>query len=283
MSDIEVLPSILTDDWRSTESGPGVSLWWLGQAGFLLRSGTLRLAIDPYLSDSLARKYAGAAFPHQRIMAPPVAASDLGDLDVVLCTHRHGDHMDPDTLRDIRDASTRCRFVVPAAEHRRALDIGLPEWRVLGIDAGQRLALDGGVSVSAIPAAHEDLSRDAQGQHHFLGYMLSIGSRVIYHSGDCVPYAGLVQQVKPHRPDLALLPINGRDAARQGNGVPGNFTLAEALELAAQAEIPAVIAHHFGMFDFNTVDISDVSAELSRLRPRPHVMLAETGSRFVLR
>jgi len=35
MSDIEVLPSILTDDWRSTESGPGVSLWWLGQAGFI--------------------------------------------------------------------------------------------------------------------------------------------------------------------------------------------------------------------------------------------------------
>jgi hypothetical protein len=65
--------------------------------------------------------------------------------------------------------------------------------------------------------------------------------------------------------------------------VPGNFTLAEALELAAQAEIPAVIAHHFGMFDFNTVDISDASAEISRLRPRLRVMLAETGSRFVLR
>jgi L-ascorbate metabolism protein UlaG (beta-lactamase superfamily) len=56
-----------------------------------------------------------------------------------------------------------------------------------------------------------------------------------------------------HAITLALLPVNGRDLHRAGNGVPGNFTLAEALALCEAAGIPTMIAHHWGMFDFNTV------------------------------
>lgn len=56
------------DRWPSTDllaelaahdDGDAVSVWWLGQAGFCLRWRGLRIAVDPYLSDSLARKYAG--------------------------------------------------------------------------------------------------------------------------------------------------------------------------------------------------------------------------------
>lgn len=47
--------------------------------------------------------------------------------------------------------------------------------------------------------------------------------------------------------------MNGRDAERSGNGVPGTFTLDEAITLCHDAGVPAMIAHHYGLFEFNTV------------------------------
>ena len=44
---------------------PGeVQLFWLGQAGFVIESHHQRWLIDPYLSDSLARKYRGKKYDH---------------------------------------------------------------------------------------------------------------------------------------------------------------------------------------------------------------------------
>ncbi len=48
--------------------GDGVALWWLGQAGFLLRYKNTTIIIDAYLSDALALKYKGQDYPHQRMI-----------------------------------------------------------------------------------------------------------------------------------------------------------------------------------------------------------------------
>jgi hypothetical protein len=45
-------------------SSMGITLYWLGQAGFVIQAGGRRLVIDPYLSDTLAEKYEGTATPH---------------------------------------------------------------------------------------------------------------------------------------------------------------------------------------------------------------------------
>jgi L-ascorbate metabolism protein UlaG (beta-lactamase superfamily) len=55
----------------------GLKLFWLGQAGFLVVAGDLRIVIDPYLSDSLSQKYAGQKFPHQRMMQSPIDVDEL--------------------------------------------------------------------------------------------------------------------------------------------------------------------------------------------------------------
>ena len=67
---------------------PGVTFYWLGQAGFVIDAGPHRLLIDPYLSDTLAAKYAGTAYPHERMMAAPISPGELGHVDLVLVTHQ---------------------------------------------------------------------------------------------------------------------------------------------------------------------------------------------------
>jgi L-ascorbate metabolism protein UlaG (beta-lactamase superfamily) len=56
--------------------------------------------------------------------------------------------------------------------------------------------------------------------------------------------------------DVALLPVNGRDELRTSRGVLGNFSFEESVGLCKSLGISKMICHHFGMFDFNTVDIN---------------------------
>lgn len=230
-------------------------LHWLGQAGFLLRLPDGRVVlIDPYLSDFLAHKYRGKLFPHIRLMPAPIAPDDLPRVDLVLCTHRHSDHMDPWTLLPIAARHPECRFVVPAPDVGRALEIGLPVDRLIAARTGAPFEPIPGVAVAVLPSAHETLALDEFGQPSCVGYVVATGGVSLYHSGDCVPYPTLPEIVTAHAPDLALLPVNGRDAYRTGNGVPGNFSWDEAVELCERARIRFLMPHHFGMFAFNSVE-----------------------------
>ena len=105
-------------------------------------------------------------------------------------------------------------------------------------------------SFHAIPSAHETLELDENGDHRFIGLIIEIGNWTIYHSGDCIPYDGLVDRLRGSKIDLALLPINGRDP---GRGVAGNFTAEEAAQLGKQIHADLVVPCHYEMFEFNTV------------------------------
>lgn len=248
-------------------------LFWLGQAGFWIETGGMRVLIDPYLSDSLARKYAGQVNDHRRMMPPPILPEDLPRPDVVLITHAHTDHMDPDTLGPLAARYPDLPFVVPEAR----LDVARARIgtsaRLIAADAGQRIAFAPDLTVHALPAAHEAVERDGAGRHVFLGYCLIAGDLRLYHSGDCIPFEGLEAAVWALRPEIMLLPVNGRDAGRLAAGIPGNFTLEEAVKLSCAVGASWLVPHHFGMFSFNTCEtsvidqIAGVEREVAILRP----------------
>lgn len=248
-------------DWLGRPND-GVALAWLGQAGFVLRIGASVILIDPYLSDSLAVKYRGTRFPHVRMMQAPIDPDLFPRVDLVVCTHRHGDHMDPGTLPVLAADHPECLFVVPAAEQDHAEALRLPKARLVFADAGRALRplAEVDLVLHPVPAAHEQLEQDAQGHHRFLGYGIEADGVRLYHSGDCIPYPGLIETVRALAPEIALLPVNGRDTERAAARIPGNFTLNEAIALCVEAKIPTLIPHHFGLFAFNTASIPNIDA-----------------------
>lgn len=255
-----------------------VSATWLGQAGFLIRFEDQAILIDAYLSDSLAKKYQGKLFPHTRLLPAPLTFEHLPVISAYLMTHGHTDHMDPETIAGVSKLM-RTKYVFPKHELNKALERGVPGDQAEPVNAGDESQFNR-FSIIAVPAAHEEIQVDEYGYYHALGYVIKLPNLTIYHSGDCVPFTGQSEMLSKFQIDFALLPINGRDKHRLKNGVPGNFHAHEALELCEKAKIPNLIPHHFGLFEFNTVNPMDYTAlfESSKV----NVMIPEHGQTLEL-
>ncbi|WP_455383129.1 MBL fold metallo-hydrolase [Salinispira pacifica] len=271
---------------KRQELPPGeLRIAWLGQAGFLLEGAGLRIVIDPYLSDSLAEKYRGTEFPHLRMAPPPIAPAELADLDLVLSTHAHTDHLDPGTLPVLQERNPKCRFVVARAVRDKAVERGLDAARLIEVNAGDTLDPGGGVRIHVLPSAHEKLTQDDSGNHLFLGYLFDFGGVTLYHSGDCVPFEGQAELLRNLDARVLLLPVNGRDEYRSSHGIPGNFLLAEAIDLYISTGADYLIGHHFGLFDFNTIDPGDARHRIRSSHPGrgDRLLIAEEGLSYRFR
>ncbi|MGC8642122.1 MAG: MBL fold metallo-hydrolase [Isosphaeraceae bacterium] len=253
-----------------------LATWWLGQSGFLIRSRDGLLAIDPYLSEHLTRKYANTARPHVRMTRAPLRGSDLKTVDLILSTHKHSDHLDPETSAELLSASSRAILVLPESLLGHAAALGLPTDRCLGVDAGT-VVNRAGFRVRAVPSAHEAIDRDDAGRCLYLGYVIETEGLRLYHSGDSLAYDGLADELGPEPFDVLFLPINGRDPAR---GVPGNMTAAEAVDLAVRVRPRFVVPHHYDMFTFNTVPVETFEAEARRLPAGVEPRVLRCGERW---
>ena len=270
----------LLEEIRATRPGPGsISVWWLGQSGFLVKSADATILIDPYLSEHLSAKYAGTARPYERMTRAPFRGADLSGIDLLLASHKHSDHLDPGSVPDLMHMSVRAMLLLPASIVPHAESLGLAASRMLGMVAGQTVRA-AGVSIRAIPSAHEGLDIDSSGRHLYLGFVIEIGGIRLYHSGDCVVYDGLAEWIGAERVDVMFLPINGRDPSR---GVAGNMNSREAVELANRVRPRFVVPHHYDMFTFNTVPVGEFLDAAGGLEPGVSPRVLQCGERWEVR
>ena len=241
--------ALLADIRAADQRDGGFRLWWLGQSGFLLQWHGIHVLLDPYLSDSLTRKYSTTDKPHVRMTELVVDPAELSFVDIATASHNHTDHLDAETLGPILKRKPSLTLVIPQANRafvadRLKIDPAMP----VGLDDGSTVELSG-IQFSGVASAHETVERDEQGRVKFLGYVLQFGDWSLYHSGDTLRYDGMAEKLRPFAVDVALLPINGRAPER---GVAGNLSGPEAAQLAHDIGAKLAIPCHFEMFEFNT-------------------------------
>ncbi len=251
----------LLNDILSSDPGDGFCLWWLGQSGFLLRWEGKHLLFDPYLSDSLTRKYQHTDKPHVRMSERVIAPEKLSFVDIVTSSHNHTDHLDAETLIPLLQANPDIRLIIPEANRafvaeRTGCPVGFPE----GLNDGL-VFRHLGFEVHGVPAAHNEPERNGKGECIYMGFVVRFGGFTVYHSGDTLLYEGIEELLRGFDPDVALLPVNGNKPERR---VAGNLNAAEAAKLAKSIGARLVLPHHYHMFEFNTADPGEFARECER-------------------
>jgi L-ascorbate 6-phosphate lactonase len=251
-----------------------VALWWLGQSSIIAKAAGRVLRFDLYLTD-----HGAAAAGVRRAYAPLIRPEELDMMDVVLCTHEHLDHLDPQTLTGIAKASPVAQFVAPRCCVGMVRAAGVDEGRIHPSWAGRPMVVRD-VEIVPIRAAHETFDLVDQG-HRWQGYAVTMGGIILCHTGDTVMYDGLGEELRRHRVDVLLAPINGRDYYRNGAGIIGNLNYREAAELAVEARVQLVIPLHYDLFEPNVEQPGHfVDYLYDRFPAQPSKVMAR-GERFL--
>ncbi len=257
------------------EGGRGFALWWLGQSGYLLQWNGKRVLLDPYLSDSLSKKYLTTDKPHTRISELVVKPELLKNISIVTSSHNHTDHLDAETLIPVLKNNPGIQFIIPEANRIFVADrIKCKNDFPIGLNDGQSVTIDG-FTFHGIPAKHNEIDRDEKGNCKYMGYVIEFGEYKIYHSGDTLWFDGMVELLKPFQVDVALLPINGNKPERK---VAGNLDCKEAAELGKAINAKIVIPCHYDLFEFNTADVNEFVREAEKIN-QPYKVL-KGGERF---
>lgn len=265
----------LTDVAAARDHDSRFHLWWLGQSGFLLQWRGKHLLFDPYLSDSLTRKYENTDKPHVRLTERVVAPERLDFIDVATSSHNHTDHLDADTLGALLRVNPNIELVIPEANREFVVDrLKITAEQPRGLDAGQFTVIEP-FKIHAVPAAHEKIEKDPSGRHRFLGYVVEFDGVFVYHSGDTILYDGMIEWLRRWPIDVALLPINGRSPERR---VDGNLWGREAAQLAKDVGARLVIPCHYEMFEFNTATPAEFVEAATRIN-QPYRLL-RVGERW---
>jgi L-ascorbate metabolism protein UlaG (beta-lactamase superfamily) len=252
--DIELLSEI--DSFLTDEKH--FYLWWLGQSGFLLQWKGKRVLIDPYLSDSLTKKYADTDKPHTRMSERVIDPELLKNISIITSSHNHTDHLDAETIIPVLKNNPGITFLIPEANRdfvagRLKCETGFP----VGLTDGKSVTI-GDFTFYGIPAKHNEIERDENGNCKYMGYVIAFDGHHIYHSGDTLWFDEMADLLKPFSIDVALLPINGNAPGRK---VAGNLDCHEAAKLGKAIGARWVIPCHYDMFTFNTADVKEFVKE----------------------
>lgn len=265
-------------DFKEADKVTGaIHIWWMGQSGFLVKWDGYGILIDPYLSDSVSRRYEGTDTPRTRISERVVDPLSLEGIHYVVCTSTAPDRLDPETILPLRAANPALKLVVPAGEVATADAIlGAAAPPIIPVNAGT-YAKSGPFDFHGINAANPKIRRDELGNSKELGYVIMFGSFALFHGGETVWHTNLVKEVRRWSVNLAFLPINGTDHPDRPRSSLNGF---EAAALSKAISASLVIPCHYDLFEEGNTDTGEFSVCSERLGQR--YRLLKLGQRMTM-
>lgn len=198
----------------------------LGQAGVLLERGGVQIMVDPYLSDSV-----GKINPENYRRIPADERYFEITPDVMIFTHSHLDHYDPETApRFLEKRDKRMTVLAPTSVWNDARSHGHHNYVLF--DRHTQWSCHG-LRFTAVKAAHSD--------PHAIGVVIEdeVEDKTCYITGDTL-YSSDIFADLPEKIDVVFLPING---------VGNNMNVRDAERFAVRTGAKHAVPLHFGLFD----------------------------------
>ena len=238
-----VLPSVKTDLHALDEKKDIVV--WLGHSSYYVQLAGKRILIDPVLSS-----YASPFFLFNRAFAGTTLyrPSDIPDIDYLLITHDHWDHLDYDTVKALK---LRVKKVVTGLGVGSHMEYwGYPESAVQEADWNTELRQVDGLDIHVLPARHFSGRSVTRDKTLWVSFALEAGGKRLFFSGDSgygPHFAEIGKQFGSF--DLAVLEDGQYDKRWARIHMMPEETAQAAVDLGTKAVLPAhsgkfAIAHH---------------------------------------
>ena len=208
-----------------------ICITWIGHASFLLQTREMNILIDPIWSKWLK--------VIKRLKKPGFEIHHLPEIDVVLVTHAHFDHLDRRTLRKVAADQP---IVVPIGVGNLVQDLGFHI--VHELDCWQSIKL-GSIEVSLTPCYHWGARFLADLHRGFGGFAIGAEGRTIFHCGDSAFFPGFREIGERYKIDIALLPIGAYDPP---TGREVHMNPEEAVRAFIELRAKKLVPMHYGTF-----------------------------------
>ena len=207
-----------------------MKITWIGQAGLLIETGGKKIMADPYLSDSVE-----AINPKNWRRAAVDESLFEEDIDMLVITHDHLDHLDPQTLERFLKKDKTLTVLAPYNAWQEVRKNGKNHNYVM-FNRGTVWTQDG-ITFTAVKAEHSDLTA--------IGFIIDDGEFKVYVTGDTLYNKDIFREL-PKNLDAVFLPVNG---------VGNNMNISDAKQFAKMTGAKKAIPIHWGMFD--ELDVSE--------------------------
>ena len=201
-----------------------MKITFLGQAGLLFETDRCRVMIDPYLSDSV-KKVNPANWRRQPIDESVFHIRP----DILVFTHSHLDHFDPETVKKLLGRHTGITVLAPSSVWGEVRQMA-PGNNYVQFDRHTRWT-ESGLCFEAVKATHSDA--------YAIGVVLSDGQKKYYITGDTLYNTEIFGDL-PDDLDVVFLPVNG---------VGNNMNMTDAADFFQKTGAKVAVPLHTGMFD----------------------------------
>lgn len=246
---------------QETEVSPGqLVLWYLGGAGYALKSAATTLLIDPFI---------GPGHPPEwtRLTPPLFTPGQVRDVNTVLLTHEHDDHTDPVALDAIR-LRTEATLIGPKASVTIAKQHKWPYKRCQTLPHHATLVLDD-LRITAVPM-HDPHAKGAN------GYVIECGKTTILHCGDSHYFPGL--EALTRRWSFTAICVS---VACNPPGKLVYMDECDAARAARDTKAQQLIVHHYDLWQGYELDPARVAVAASWYCPATQVIAAPLGEPLV--
>ncbi len=202
-----------------------MKITWLGQAGLLFEADGMKIIVDPYLSNSVVK------VNPRNCRRVPVCEEFLKiKPDVLILTHNHLDHTDPETLPHYLGENTSVTVLAPDAAWQTARGFGGAQNNYVRFQRHTEWT-QGTFRIRAVKAEHSD--------PHPIGVLIEHNGKTYYVTGDTLYNTEIFADL-PEKIDVVFLPVNG---------VGNNMNMADAKRFAEKTGAAYVVPMHVGLFD----------------------------------
>lgn len=238
-----------------------ICLTWIGHASFLLQTPRHNILIDP--------NWANWLLVVRRLKHAGIEIHQLPNIDLVLITHAHFDHLNRKSLRTVAEQQT---IVVPEGVGSLVHNLGFEKVHEMKWwDHWSHL----GINLTFLPAAHWGARRVIDRHRGYGGFLIEYGGRSVYACGDTAWFDGFEEIGNRFAPEITLMPIGAYD---NPSGRDHHITPEEAVRAFLLLKSELMIPMHYGTYRLSFEPMEEPPERLKKaaadsgILPRVHFL-----------